>query len=257
MKKFIYLFVPFLIITILFSSLNSEVYAITNNLSKITVNGTGEVQMIPDTVIVSMGVESLNKVLTDAESENSEKMNNVINILYDYGIKKENIKTRSFNVFPKYDYNKNQNFLGYQVSNNIDFKTRDIEHVGEIITKITEAGANCFNGVSFTVEDNDLAYNQALENAINNARNKAYSLLENDVELKVLEITEESVFSYRGLFDNYSTSKAISENVPIMEGEIIVKANVKVVFGYELNKIKTEITNDWNIKMSNLKWLKN
>ena len=244
MKKFIYLFVPFLIITILFSSLNSGVYAITNNLSKITVNGTGEVQMIPDTVIVSMGVESLNKVLTDAESENSEKMNNVINILYDYGIKKENIKTRSFNVFPKYDYNKNQNFLGYQVSNNIDFKTSDIEHIGEIITKITEAGTNCFNGVSFTVEDNDLAYNQALENAINNARNKAYSLLESDVELKVLEITEESVYSYRGLFDNYSTSKAISENVPIMEGEIIVKANVKVVFGYELNKIKTEITND-------------
>ena len=244
MKKFIYFITSFLLITILFSSLNSNVYAISNNLSKITVIGTGEVQMIPDTVIVSMGVESLNKVLTEAEIENSTKMNNVINILFDYGIKKEDIKTRNFNVFPKYDYNKGQSFLGYQISNHIDFKTSDIENIGEIITKITEVGANCFNGVSFTVEDNDLAYNQALENAINNARNKAYSLIGENVELKILEIIEESIFSYRGIFDNYSTNKAISENVPIMEGEIIVKANVKVVFGYDLSQVQIDMIND-------------
>lgn len=237
MKKFYYITFSFILLMALIAfPLNlNKIYAINENFSKITVNGTGEVQIIPDTVVVSMGVESLNKVLTEAEGDNSTKINNIINILYDYGIKKEHIKTRNFNIYPKYDYNKGQSFLGYQVSNFIDFKTGDIQNVGEIISKLTEAGANCFNGVSFTVEDNELAYSQALENAINNAWNKAYALLGNEIELKVLEIMEESVYSYRGIFDSYTTAKAITENTQIMEGEIIVKANVRVVFGYDFS----------------------
>jgi len=244
MKKFFYIITSFILLVALMVSKAdfNNVYAMNEFSSKITVSGTGEVQMIPDTVIVSMGVESTNKILTEAETENSCKINNIINILFDYGIEKENIKTRNFNVFPKYDYNKGQSFIGYQVSNYLDFKTGDIQGVGEIITKLTEAGANCFNGVSFTVEDNELAYRQALEKAIDNAWNKAIALLGEDVELYIQEITEESVYGYRGIYDNYASAKSMSEGATIMEGEIIVKANVRVVFGY--NFITSENENE-------------
>lgn len=224
MKRFYSLITAIiLLITLLISKSGfNNVFALSEFDSRITVSGTGEVQIIPDTVVVSMGVETVNKILTEAEAENSNKINNVINILFDYGIQKENIKTRNFNVFPKYDYLKDQSFIGYQVSNYLDFKTSDIQSVGEIISKLTEAGANYFGGISFTVEDNELAYSQALEKAINSAWNKAYALLGNDVELFVQDITEESVYSYRGMYDNIASSKTISEGTSIMQGEIIV-----------------------------------
>lgn len=243
MKKNYYLIlISFLLmIAYLFTSLKTnEVYALNEYDSKITVYGTSEVQVVPDTVIISMGVENTSKSLTDAESENSYKVNNIINILVDYGIEKEHIKTRNFSVYPKYDFSNGQSFLDYQISNYIDFKTKNIENISEVIAQLTEVGANHFNGISFSLENSDEAYSQALEQAINNAWNKAYSMIGNNIELYIIDITEESVYSnYRGFFDNY-TAKSSSENSIIMQGEINIKANVRVVFGYNKTITTTE-----------------
>lgn len=193
MKNFYLMLISFLLmVSFIFTSLEvNQVYALNEYDSKLTVYGTSEIQVVPDTAVISMGVETIGDVLTDAESQNTNKIKNIINILVDYGIEKENIKTRNFFIYPKYDFNNGQNFLGYQISNYIDFKTKNIENIGEIVAKLTEEGANHFNGISFSLENSDAIYSQALEQAISNAWDKAYSLIGDNVELFITDITEE------------------------------------------------------------------
>lgn len=195
-------------------------------VNKITVSGLGEVKLAPDMAIISIGVESLNESLSVAQKENSDNINKLIETLKEMGISEENIKTRNFYVYQRYDYSKGEEFLGYQVSNYLDFKTKDVDNVGSIISKLLENGANRLSGVSFTIENQDEAYNMALARALENAKIKAKALT--DMEYKNFEICESE--SYNCIAREYYSSYSKDSNV--VKGEICIKANIKVIFEY-------------------------
>ncbi len=198
-------------------------------INKITVCGSGEVRLVPDVAVVNLGVETLNESLTTAQQENSDKINNLISTLKDLGISEENIKTKNFYIYQRYDYTKGETFIGYQVSNYLEFKTKDVDNVGDLVTKLLDSGANRFNGITFTLEDYDTAYNQALTKALENAKTKASAMT--NAEIVSSEIVEEGCMSVM-CRESYALSDAVSKNSTFMKGEIVVKANVKVVFEY-------------------------
>ena len=202
-------------------------HAETNaEVNRITVVGTGEVKIAPDTAIVSLGVETLNENLSVAQKENAEKINSVVNTLKSIGIADEDIKTKNLYIYQRYDYTNGEKFVGYQVSNYIDFKTKDIEGVGSLISQLTENGANRFSGINFTIEDKDSVYKQALLDAFENAKDKASALTNR--EQSDAEIVEENCYSYST--KEYSLMNAGESS--IFKGEICVKASVKVTFVY-------------------------
>lgn len=197
--------------------------------SKIIVTGEGEICLIPDTAIVSVGVESLNESLIAAQTENSSSMNALVGVLKELGVLEENIKTKGYNVYQRYDYTEGEKLLGYQVSNYLEFKTKDVDNIGSIISKLMENGANRFSGVTFTLENSEEAYKSALSQAFENAKSKAMALYNG--ELKVVKITEEKNLSYY-LKDSYGYANSISEATKFMKGEIKVCARIIVVFEY-------------------------
>lgn len=90
---------------------------------KIVVYGEGEIKFIPDLAIVTVGVESLNENLLEAQRQNSEAINAVIQTLLGFDVMKDQIKTKNFNVYQKFDYSDTtEKIVGYQVSNYIEFK---------------------------------------------------------------------------------------------------------------------------------------
>ena len=203
--------------------------------SKIIVTGEGEICLIPDTAIVSVGVESLNESLIAAQTENSSSMNALVGVLKELGVLEENIKTKGYNVYQRYDYTQGEKLIGYQVSNYLEFKTKDVDNVGSIISKLMENGANRFSGVTFTLENSEEAYKQALSKALENAKNKASALYGGELEIK--KIIEEKNTSYY-LRDSYGYANSISETTKFMKGEIKVSACIKVEFEYkDSNKI--------------------
>lgn len=196
---------------------------------KIIVCGEGEISLIPDMAIVSVGVESLNDSLINAQTENTQSMNALISILKEMGISEDCIKTKGYNVYQRYDYTEGEKLLGYQVSNYLEFKTKDVDNIGSIISKLMENGANRFSGVTFTLENSEEAYKSALSQAFENAKSKAMALYNG--ELKVVKITEEKNLSYY-LKDSYGYANSISEATKFMKGEIKVCARIIVVFEY-------------------------
>ena len=198
---------------------------------KIVVYGEGEIKYIPDLAIVTVGIETTNENLLEAQRQNNNAIDSVIQALLSFNVQKEHIKTKNFNVYQKFDYSESsEKFIGYQVSNYIEFETKAVDNISQIISKLMENGANRFNGVSFTLEDYSLAYNSALKLALENAKSKAAALC--DEKLELVEIVEQN-YSNSFTNDAYVYAKMANENVSIMKGEIVIKATIKAVFEFD------------------------
>jgi len=70
-----------------------------------TVQATGEVNTIPDTVLISVGVSKTAKTVEDAKSQVDTAINNITKEVKNLGIEEKNIKTTSYSITPKYDDN--------------------------------------------------------------------------------------------------------------------------------------------------------
>jgi uncharacterized protein YggE len=85
------------------------------------------------------------------------------------------VKTSNYSLSPVYNWtnNKGQELVGYEVTQTLDIKVRDLNKIGEVISKTTEQGANQIGNISFTIDDEYALKNQARELAITKAKEKA------------------------------------------------------------------------------------
>ena len=110
-----------------------------------------------------------------ALSENAVKMTALIASLMDKGIAKDDIATSYVSIYPTYG-NSGTAITGYQADNQVNVTLHDISTVGEVIDDAVKAGANLSNGITFQLSDENQGVNQALGDAVANARSKAETL---------------------------------------------------------------------------------
>jgi uncharacterized protein YggE len=105
-------------------------------------------------------------------------MDNIMAVLKTNKIADSDIQTQQFSVNPQYSYDQasgKQNITGYNVTNTVNVKLRDISSVGTIIDAVVTAGGNLtvINNVNFTVEDPTRYYDDARQKAVDDANVKA------------------------------------------------------------------------------------
>jgi len=212
----------------------------------ITVTGSGEAFSIPDVATFNFSVIEEAKVVGDAQKKATDKMNKALSVLKDAGIDEKDIKTQGYNIYPKYEYP--QSFcsptycppaakpvlVGYEVSQNIEVKVRDTSKAGDVLSGVGKVGVQNINGLSFTVDNDDLLKDQARKEAIDKAQSKAKILAEQlGVKLvKVISFSEEGDY---GMF--YKSASVMSEgmggdrmSVPLPTGEQKVTSNVSITY---------------------------
>lgn len=147
----------------------AKLYAETNS-SKIIVSGSGNLTVIPNLAVVNVGVETLNMDINTAVEENNNSVGKIIEYLKSNGVTEENITTKNYSVYQRYNYNEETKFIGYQVENSLEFKTTDLKNLGNIMTDLTDLGANRLGGINFTCSNPEQYYNDALKLALENAK---------------------------------------------------------------------------------------
>ena len=70
----------------------------------ITVSDTGEIYAKPDLALISFSVKTEAKTVSEAMSENTKKMNAVIEFIKGEGVEEKDLKTTSFNIYPRYEW---------------------------------------------------------------------------------------------------------------------------------------------------------
>lgn len=154
-----------------------DIYNKTNKPSDhaIVVSGVGEVYANPDLAVLNLSVYNEAATVGDAMAKNTQKMNNVISEIKKLGVDEKDLKSISYNISPRYDYPKSgyRVLAGYDVTQSLEVKIRDLSRVGDVIEKGTSAGANEIGNLIFTIENQDALKNQARQQAVQKAKDKA------------------------------------------------------------------------------------
>lgn len=161
---------------------NLEAYRYIGQAEKqertITVEAEGRVTAKPDIAMTRMGMSIEGVTVADAQAENSRVMNELLQKLQALGVDEEDIQTTDYTIFPQYEYSEEngRTLRGYQVSQNVTVKIREIDNANAVLALAGEVGANNVSGIDFTLDDKDVYVEQAREEAMQQLREKAQAL---------------------------------------------------------------------------------
>ena len=102
----------------------------------VTLNVTESVEAAPDIATVGTGVQTRAPTAQAAMQQNAAQTEKLIAALAKAGIAKKDIQTSGINLSAQYDYNNQDGqpqgprFIGYEASNQLTVKLRDIKRVG-------------------------------------------------------------------------------------------------------------------------------
>ncbi|HET7576703.1 MAG TPA: SIMPL domain-containing protein [Sphingomicrobium sp.] len=203
--------------------------------TRLDINATGEVSRVPDVAIISAGVVSRSATASGAMQDAAARMERVIAALKRAGIADRDIQTSSVNLNPEYKYVENQppQLVGYNASNSVTIRFRDIRNSGKILDALVGQGANQINGPNLTVDKPEAALDEARAKAVANARARA-DLYARALGLKVVRVV--SISESGGNYPvpppmpMYARAEAASAKTPIEPGEQKLQINLSVTF---------------------------
>jgi uncharacterized protein YggE len=205
----------------------------------IWVTGEGKVEATPDVASVQLGIEAQAATVAEAQAQANTAMTAVMNALKSNGVADTDIQTRYFNIqkVTRWDNDKQQQItIGYDVSNVVIAKVRNVETTGAVIDAVAQAGGDLtrVDSVSFDVDNPVRFYDQAREKAMADAADKASSLADlAGVKLGKAIYINESTNSIPPT-PIYSRSEAAGsvtiDTTQISAGQMEITVNVQVVY---------------------------
>jgi|AntRauTorckE6833_2_1112554.scaffolds.fasta_scaffold00714_13 uncharacterized protein YggE len=177
--------------------------------NSIMVTGYAEVVAVPDIATFSFSVVEASENVSSAQELATEKANNVIDFLAEQGIEENDIKTTSYNVYPKYEWIQpvciseigcprgSNELVGYEVSQSIRVKVRDTQQAGDLLSGIGSFEVSNVSGLNFEVDDEESLKAEARSMAIDDAKEKAEKLAKDlGVDLDdIIGFSEDSGYS--------------------------------------------------------------
>lgn len=143
----------------------------------ITVTGDAEVRVVPDEVVLTLGVETLDVELDAAKRQNDNIVKAAIDLAKQHGVKPEHIKTEYLSVEPRYrDSYEKRDFLGYYVRRTLVLTIQDLNKFEELLAAELKAGVNYVHGVDFRTTELRKHKDTARAMAIKAAKEKAAAL---------------------------------------------------------------------------------
>ena len=214
-------------------------YAIPADGTLLSVSASADVKRAPDVATVSAGVVTQAADANAAMRANAEQMQKVMAAIRAAGIADKDIQTSGINLNPNYKYAENQppTITGYQASNNVNLKVRDLGKLGKVLDALVASGANQVNGPSFEIDQPEAVQDEARRAALGKAQARA-QMYAKSLGLQVRRIVS---ISEGGGFSPPMPMPMVrmaamdkSAGTEVSPGENTVSASIDVVF--ELGK---------------------
>lgn len=210
----------------------------------VSVSGVGEVIAVPDVGEFSFMVNAKGDDAAAAQSQSATAINDVIAYLTGAGVAEGDIKTTGYNVYPHYRYEDRVcpagSFCpsgepiedGYEASQTVTVKVRNINDAGTLISGVGEHGATNISSLSFTVDDSEAIRAEARTKAIADAEAKAITLA-NDLGVQLVRFI--GYYDESGYAEPYYNTKVMAfeaadqsvvPEMPVGEDVTTVRVNV-------------------------------
>jgi uncharacterized protein YggE len=214
------------------------------------LNGRGsyEVKLEPNIGNFFFVVKNTEKTAKDAHQKMILKANKIITELYEKNINKNDIKADNYVSRPRYandsclkgncPLNK-QNPIGFEASQIIFIKIRDIKKSGEIVSYLAEENIDEISPISYEIDDIEKIKEQARLEAINLAKQDAKNIAKSlGVKLsRVVKFNDslptEDKFKKHGMIENRDDFAPIFSIIQGDNGEQKLYSNV--IITYQIN----------------------
>ncbi len=122
----------------------------------ITVNAEGMTTATPDLAEITFSVLSQGQNPQDLTTNNTDKMNAVLEFVSSENIASSDIATTGYDLEPDYQYDNatQSNFItGYTLTQTVTVKIHDLTNVATVLGGLAPLGVNQIGGVDFTFND--------------------------------------------------------------------------------------------------------
>lgn len=212
----------------------------TPEIPKLSVSGNYVVKKEPDKAIIRLGVEEEDKNAEEALKKTAAKIASIIASLKPQ-LGKGSITTETISLYPIYEQaepkmHKAPLTIGYRASSSLTIKTNDLAITGKLIDLSSKSGANKIESLTFSLEDERQAKEEALTIATQNAIASAKTLAKAaDIRLKrLLSLQEDSGRNPVPYKTAYFARGAMMENsFPVEPGEVEISASVSLTYEIE------------------------
>ncbi len=214
---------------------------VNQNQWQIQVTGQGKVAYQPDIAKVTMGVR-IDKAATAEEAikQLNDKMNQVIKLVSETGIKNDNFQTQTYSLSAHYNqvYDEalqttNSQETGYNASQLLTVSVNTTENndmVAKVLSAGTKGGVNEIQGITFESSKIEELKHQARLEAIQDARSKSDEMSKTlGVRLgKVVGWWENSIFNPVPMFGSMDGKGGGGgePNVPTGTQEVVIEVNI-------------------------------
>ena len=201
--------------------------------TRLDISATASVDRTPDLATVGAGVVTQAGNAGAAMAANAKAMVATIDALKRAGIADRDIQTASLSLQPQYRFapDQAQTLTGYQASNRVTVRLRDLAKAGAVIDALVGAGANQIDGPAFTVDKPEGALDEARTQALAVARGRAelYAKAAGLRVKRIVRIGESDApnFPPPGILAFASAKRA---QTPIAPGEQTLSVTLSVTF---------------------------
>lgn len=139
------------------------------------VSATGKTTRVPDVAVIRAGVVSQSPTAAAALADNAQRMDRVLAALKGAGVAARDVQTSQIALQPQYRYAQNEApvITGYQASNSVSVRFRDVAKSGAILDALVKVGANQIDGPNLTIDKPEAALDEARTDAVAKARARA------------------------------------------------------------------------------------
>jgi uncharacterized protein YggE len=223
--------------------------AVCNSGRSVQVTGTAVINVVPDRVLIQLGVQSNGVTVDLVQLANTSAIKKVIQSLLAQGVEEKDIATDVYVIEPLYQDYDSLYIKGYRINNIVAVTLRDVHQTSTILAAALKAGANQVVNVEFYTSELRKYRDQAREMAMQAAMEKAQDLAgAAGAEAGcILSISENSWSYYNGWWygrsQNLWTQNTVQNaasgldsgssagDEPISLGQISIKAEVSASFG--------------------------
>ncbi|MDP1632671.1 MAG: SIMPL domain-containing protein [Caulobacter sp.] len=205
----------------------------------LNLSASGETRQRPDMATITLGVQVEAPTASEAMRQNAVRMNQVIAALKRGGVADRDIQTSGLNLNPQYVYQENlpPRLTGYQASNQVTIRVRDLTKLGQAVDASVNAGANNVGGVAFGLQNSDAAEDAARLDAVKALQAKAdlYARATGYRIARLVTLSEGGGYNPPSPMPMVSMARMDkAESTPTEAGELTVRIDISAT--YELVK---------------------
>jgi len=244
-------------------------------VNTINVSGTGDAYAIPNVATFAFTVSDTEKAVADAQTKATTEANSALAVVRAAGVASVDIQTEDYSISPQYEYQNavcpspsvynssvssgsvsggvamptiaptpispvycppnKQTLTGYEVSETISVKLRDLTKAGSLLASLGSAGVSNLTGPSFTVDNPDSVQAQARSIAIADAQSKADALAK-ELGVRIVRVTSFNddnngiVYPMMAMAANMSAGSSAAAAPEVPAGQQKVTDNVSITY---------------------------